>query len=60
MGFMGSKANTSLFYYNKNGISMFILVYIDDIIVASSTPEVVSALLPDLKKDFSLKVLGDL
>jgi hypothetical protein len=31
LGFKGSKADTSLFYYNKNGISMFILVYVDDI-----------------------------
>jgi hypothetical protein len=37
LGFKGSKADTSLFYYNKNGVSIFILVYVDDIIVASST-----------------------
>jgi hypothetical protein len=39
---------------------MFILVYVDDIIVASSTQEGLTALLQDLKKDFSLKDLGDL
>jgi hypothetical protein len=60
LGFNGSKADTSLFYYNNNGISMFILVYVDDIIVASSTQETVIALLQDLKKDFSLKDLGEL
>jgi hypothetical protein len=60
LDFNGSKADTSLFYYNKNDISMFILIYIDGIIVASSTQEVVTVLLQDLKKDFSLKNLGEL
>jgi hypothetical protein len=39
---------------------MFILVYIDDIIVASSKQEGVTTLLQDLKKDVLLKDLGDL
>jgi hypothetical protein len=39
---------------------MFILVYVNDIIVASSTQEVVTALLKDLKNDFSLKDLREL
>jgi hypothetical protein len=60
LGFEGSKADTSLFYYIKNSISMFILVYVNDIIVASSTQEVVTALLKDLKNDFSLKDLREL
>lgn len=36
------------------------LIYVDDIIVTSSSEEVVAALLKDLKKDFALKDLGDL
>jgi hypothetical protein len=56
----GSKANTTLFYYHKNDISMFILVYVDDIITASSKQVVVITLLQDLKQDFSLKNLGNL
>lgn len=39
LGFMPSKADTSLFYYNKGRYNMFILVYVDDIIMASSSPE---------------------
>jgi hypothetical protein len=39
---------------------MFILVYVDYIIVASSTSEGVTTLLQDLKKVFSLKDLGGL
>lgn len=37
---------------------MFILIYVDDIIGASSTQGAVSALLQDLKEDFALKDLG--
>lgn len=39
---------------------MFILVYVDDIIVASSTEKATAALLQDLRKEFALKDLGDL
>jgi transposase InsO family protein len=60
LGFVPSKADTSLFYYNKRGYQMFILVYVDDIIVASSSSKAVNALLADLKEDFALKDLGDL
>jgi len=36
------------------------LVYVDDIIVASSSQEAVDALLRDLEKDFAIKDLGNL
>jgi hypothetical protein len=60
LNFKGYKADTSLFFYNKNGLTIFIFVYIDDIIVTSSKPKGITTLLQDLKKDFSLKDLGDL
>ena len=36
LGFQPSKADTSLFFYSKGRISIFVLIYVDDIIVASS------------------------
>jgi histone deacetylase 1/2 len=60
LGFAPSKADTSLFYYNKRGHSIFVLVYVDDIIVASSSSQATDALLADLKAEFALKDLGDL
>jgi histone deacetylase 1/2 len=39
---------------------MFVLVYVDDIIVASSTGIATDALLLDLQKEFALKDLGQL
>jgi len=39
---------------------MFVLVYVDDIIVANSSLDATRALLKDLECDFALKDLGDL
>ena len=39
---------------------MFVLVYVDDIIVASSSQAATDALLKDLQHEFALKDLGDL
>jgi hypothetical protein len=41
-------------------MTIFLLVYVDDIIVASSSSVAVFALLRDLKDDFALKDLGPL
>jgi hypothetical protein len=48
LGFHSSKADTYLFFYSKNGITMFMLVYVDDIIVISSHNDAVQKLLQDL------------
>ena len=60
LGFKASKSDASLFIYIKGHVTMYMLIYVDDIIVTSSSSEAVTALLQDLKKDFALKVLGDL
>jgi hypothetical protein len=60
LGFLASKADTSLFIYNKSGITIFVLVYVDDIIVTSSSNKAISALLRDLGEAFALKDLGNL
>jgi histone deacetylase 1/2 len=39
---------------------MFVLVYVDDIIMASSSEEATNSLLKDLEREFVLKDLGDL
>jgi hypothetical protein len=43
-----SKGDTSLFIYKKGGITIFLLIYVDDIIVASSSNQAVEAMLHDL------------
>ena len=39
---------------------MFVLIYVDDIIVTSSSNEAISALFSDPNKHFAIKDLGDL
>jgi hypothetical protein len=58
--FIPSKADISLFIYHKGSITIYLLVYVHDIIVTSSSPVAVDALLADLKSDFALKDLGSL
>lgn len=60
LGFVASKGDTSLFIYGKHGVSIYLLIYVDDIIVASSSDKAVEALLKDLRLDFALKDLGAL
>jgi hypothetical protein len=60
IGFSASKADTSLFFYNKGGVSIFMLIYVGDIIVASSSEKAVDALLHDLGMDFAFKDLEEL
>jgi hypothetical protein len=58
LGFMPSKVDTSLFM--RQQVTMFLLVYVDDIIVTSSCPAVVDALLKNLSVVLALKELGHL
>jgi histone deacetylase 1/2 len=60
LGFVPSKADTSLFLFNKSGIIIYVLIYVDDIIVTSSSDKAIGALLHDLRDDFALKDLGPL
>jgi histone deacetylase 1/2 len=60
LGFTPSRGDTSSLYYNKGLVTIFVLVYVNDIIVASSSPSATKALLHDLEADFALKDLGNL
>jgi hypothetical protein len=60
LGFVPSKGVTSLLFFSKEGIPMYILVYVDDSIVVSSSSTATNALLRNLEKNFVLKDLGDL
>jgi hypothetical protein len=60
LGFVPSKADISLFIYVKAAVTIYVLVYMDGIIVTSSSPAAIDALLADLQSEFALKDLGDL
>jgi hypothetical protein len=56
IGFIILNAGNSLFYFQKNDVTMFIVVYVDDIIVTSSKSQVVTTLLKRLGDDFSSRI----
>jgi histone deacetylase 1/2 len=60
LGFTPSRADTSLFLYTKSGIILFVLIYVDDIIVTSSSDDAISVLLWSLNENFAINDLGDL
>jgi hypothetical protein len=57
LGFIPSKGDTLLFFYSTKAITMFVLVYIYDIIIACSSPV---AAIRDVERDFALKDLDTL
>ena len=60
LGFVASTADTSLFIFHRPDITVYLLVYVDDIIVLSSSPPAVDRLVENLRKEFAVKDLGPL
>uniref|UniRef100_A0A2N9GPV0 Reverse transcriptase Ty1/copia-type domain-containing protein n=1 Tax=Fagus sylvatica TaxID=28930 RepID=A0A2N9GPV0_FAGSY len=60
LGFHGSRSDSSLFIYKTTSLTMFILIYVDDIIITSSKPSAIDDLLLSLTHDFAVKDLGPL
>jgi hypothetical protein len=57
LGFVMCKGDTSLFMYWR-GVAIYLIIYVDDIVVVSSSDLAVEALLSDLRHYFALKNLG--
>jgi hypothetical protein len=60
LGFVSSKADTSLFTFSRDGVQVYMLVYVDDIVIAGSTPGAVNSLVRALSASFPIKDLGAL
>ena len=60
LGFVPSKADASLFIFSHGAIQIYMLVYVDDIVIAGSTPTVVDRLVQSLFTSFPIKDLGRL
>ncbi|PNY08092.1 histone deacetylase [Trifolium pratense] len=59
-GFKASKCDPSLFTYSKDRQVVYLLVYVDDIIITGSSITLVQTLVEKLDSVFSLKQLGNL
>ncbi|KAK1699467.1 hypothetical protein QYE76_016164 [Lolium multiflorum] len=60
LGFRPSAADTSLFILRRPDITLYLLVYVDDIIVVSSSATATDRLIHQLRTPFALKDLGKL
>jgi histone deacetylase 1/2 len=60
LGFSPSKADVSLFIYKHGSVTIYILVYVDDIIVVASSAQAADQLLVQLRQTFPVKDLGRL
>jgi hypothetical protein len=60
LGFISYNADTSLFTFQHDGVHIFMLVYVDDIVISGSTPDAVDCLVLSLSQAFPIKDLGPL
>lgn len=60
LGFMASKADTSLFICHNGPAITLVLVYVDDIIITGNHSSFITTLIRQLSSKFAMKDLGDL
>ncbi|KAF5464553.1 hypothetical protein F2P56_014624 [Juglans regia] len=60
LGFIGSLVDTSLFMLQQFDVHIFILIYVDDIIVTLTHLTRITELIGSLQTEFKMKDLGDL
>ena len=60
LGFRGMRSDSSLFIYYSAIVTIYFLIYVDDLIVIASQPSAIDVLLRHLKSDFTIKDLGNL
>ncbi|CAA7036579.1 unnamed protein product [Microthlaspi erraticum] len=57
-GFSCSNADPSLFTYHRGSHTLVLLLYVDDVLLTGSSPELVNTLIHELSTQFSMKNLG--
>ncbi|KAJ0494829.1 putative RNA-directed DNA polymerase [Helianthus annuus] len=60
LGFHGSKTDPSLFIYSHHGILVYMLVYVDDIILTGNNPQLINNTIKRLSTTFALQDMGRL
>jgi hypothetical protein len=60
LGFIPSKADTSIFIFVDRNVTIYMLIYVDYIIITGSSHQAVSILLSQLQDGFALKDLSHL
>jgi hypothetical protein len=60
LSFTASTADPSLFIYKSKHDTLYLLLYVDDIIITSTSPTLVTTLISNLQTTFEVKDLGPL
>ncbi|KAJ9567488.1 hypothetical protein OSB04_003454 [Centaurea solstitialis] len=60
LGFLSSKIDTSLFTYHRGSDTIYLLLYVDDIILTASSPTLISMVISKLSSEFPMSDLGPL
>ncbi|KAJ9552888.1 LOW QUALITY PROTEIN: hypothetical protein OSB04_016933 [Centaurea solstitialis] len=60
LGFLSSKTDTSLFTYHRGSDTIYLLLYVDDIILTASSPSLISMVISQLSSEFPMSDLGPL
>ncbi|XP_035838054.1 uncharacterized mitochondrial protein AtMg00810-like [Helianthus annuus] len=59
-GFVCSRADTSLFVFKQDTWIMYLLVYVDDLILTGNQDQVIRTFITKLHNEFAIKDLGDI
>jgi hypothetical protein len=60
LGFVESKADSSLFIYRHGDDTAFLLLYVDDIVLTASSPRLLRQIIAALQREFSMTDMGPL
>jgi len=60
LGFVNAKSDTSLFVYHRGIDTVYLLLYVDDIVLTASSQAVLRCTISALQREFSMKDLGEL
>jgi hypothetical protein len=58
LGFVESKADTSLFVIHRGTETAYLLLYVDDIVLTALSPALLRHIIQDLQREFAMKDLG--
>jgi len=60
LGYVEAKSNTSLFVYRRGSDIVYLLLYVDDIVLTASSAALLRRIIQALQQEFSMKDLGEL
>jgi hypothetical protein len=60
LGFIEAKSDTSLFILHQGTDTVYLLLYVDDIVLTASSPQLLQRIIAALKQEFAMKDLDPL